>query len=66
MTGTMARDFYEASPFLMLPLVALGLFVFAFVVVCLRAMAIGRGGADQRARLALDDELSIDPPEVRP
>ncbi len=55
MTGMMARDFYEASPFLLLPLVALGLFVFAFVAVCIRAILLGRQGADEQARLALDD-----------
>lgn len=55
MTGMMARDFYEASPFLLLPLVALGLFVLAFGAVCIRAILLGHQGADEQAQLALDD-----------
>ena len=59
--GAFARDFYEASPYLLLPISALGLFGAAFIAVTIRAMLLGSAGADQRARIALEDDVSKAP-----
>ena len=56
--GAMARDFYEASPFLLLPIVALMLFIVAFLAVAIRTMALGKDASDERARMVLDTEDS--------
>ena len=53
--GAMARDFYEASPYLLLPIVALALFGCAFLAITIRTFMIKRSVVDERALLALDD-----------
>jgi len=56
MTGFMARDFFGASPLLVLPIVALILFAVVFVFIALRAVRMDRGEVDERAHLALEGE----------
>ena len=53
--GAMARDFYEASPYLVLPIAALALFFLAFVMVSVLTLAMRKGDVDARAQLALSD-----------
>ncbi len=53
--GAMARDFYEASPYLALPIIALVLFGFAFLAITVRTFATSRKTAEEQARLALQD-----------
>lgn len=57
--SAMARDFYEASPFLLLPLVALALFGGAFIAICWRTIRLGSEGADAQSRIALNDGESV-------
>ncbi|MFT5355300.1 MAG: hypothetical protein ACI9KE_002516 [Polyangiales bacterium] len=53
--GRMARDFYEASPYLALPIAALAIFLLAFLMVSLLTLSMRKGDAEDRARLALSD-----------
>lgn len=53
--GAMARDFYEASPYLALPIVALTIFILAFLMVSTLTLSMRKGDADERANLALSD-----------
>jgi cbb3-type cytochrome oxidase subunit 3 len=55
-TGFMAREFFGASPLLVLPIVALVLFAVAFIALALRTARMDRGEVDERARLALEGE----------
>lgn len=54
MTGYMAREFFQMSPLLILPIVALLLFVGLFVVLFVRTMRMP--GVDESARLPLEDD----------
>ncbi len=51
--GTIAREFFRASPVLFYPLLALGLFILVFVLVSVRAWL--RGANDPAALLPLED-----------
>lgn len=65
--GAMARDFYEASPYLALPIAALAIFFLAFLMVSMLTLSMGKGDVDDRAQLALSDgqPLSNDQREER-
>lgn len=65
--GAMARDFYEASPYLALPIAALAIFFLAFLMVSILTLSMGKGDVDDRAQLALSDgqPLSNDQREER-
>lgn len=65
--GAMARDFYEASPYLALPIAALAIFFLAFLMVSMLTLSMRKGDVEDRARLALSDgePLSNDPSKDR-
>lgn len=56
MTGFMAREFFGASPLLVLPIAALLLFALVFVAIAIRAVRMDREEIDERAHLALEGE----------
>lgn len=59
MTGYMAREFFQSSPLLLLPILALILFVALFSVLVIRTMRMR--GVDEAAHLPLsDDHLSLE------
>ena len=54
MTGYMAREFFQTSPLLALPIIALVLFVVLFVFVSIRTVRMRN--VDEAARLPLEDD----------
>jgi hypothetical protein len=56
MLGYMASEFFASSPVLLLPIIALGLFVVAFTVLTVRTMRRPRAEIDALAALPLDGE----------
>ncbi len=54
MTGYMAREFFQTSPLLVLPIVALLLFVTLFLVLFVRTMRLR--GVERAAQLPLEDD----------
>lgn len=65
--GAMARDFYEASPYLALPVAALAIFFLAFLMVSVLTLSMRKDDLEDRAQLALSDgqTLSNDQSEER-
>ena len=55
MTGSMAREFFGASPLLALPILALLIFAVVFVLLAVRTLRLRQSEVDQRARIALDE-----------
>tara|TARA_B100001750_G_scaffold146355_1_gene116908 strand:+ start:651 stop:839 length:189 start_codon:yes stop_codon:yes gene_type:complete len=55
-TGFMAREFFGASPILILPVVALVLFAVVFVALAVRAARMDRGEVHDHAQLALQGD----------
>ena len=55
MTGWLAKDFFESSPMLLLPILALLLFVGAFVAIVARTSRMSRGDAAGHANLVFAD-----------
>lgn len=55
-----AKEFFEASPMLVLPVVALILFVTVFLGLSLKTLLMKRGEADRHAHLALEGEGPLD------
>jgi hypothetical protein len=56
----MAFDFFASSPVLVFPLVALALFLFVFLGVCVAAYRLPDSEVSRRARLPLNNEESRD------
>jgi len=58
MLSAIASEYFSHSPFLVLPLVAMGIFLTLFVVMGLRATRLRGRDAERMARLPLeaDDE----------
>ena len=54
--GWFARDFFQTSPMLLYPIVALLIFISIFAVVAVRTMRMKKGDVDAMARLAVGDE----------
>jgi hypothetical protein len=50
----MYRELFESSPLLLLPLVAMAMFMTAFVTIIVRVIANGRAAYDEAARLPLE------------
>lgn len=55
MTGYMAREFFQTSPLLILPVIALVLFVALFVALFVRTMRMREVDAAARLPLSEDD-----------
>lgn len=55
MLGWISSDFFARSPLLILPLVALGLFMFVFISVSLRAWRTQSEMIDTLSKLPFDD-----------
>jgi hypothetical protein len=56
----MAFDFFASSPVLVFPLVALALFLFVFLGVCVAAYRLPESEVSRRARLPFQSEESRD------
>ncbi|MEO0324964.1 MAG: hypothetical protein AAF447_18520 [Myxococcota bacterium] len=56
MTGWLAKDFFASSPMLLLPIVALVLFVGAFLAIVARTSRMSRGDAGHHANLVFGDD----------
>lgn len=56
MLSFMAMDFFRRSPMLMLPMVALAIFMLVFLVVTLRTLLSKAQRYEQMARLPLESE----------
>ena len=54
MTGYMAREFFQTSPLLALPIIALLLFVVLFVFLAVRTVRMR--GVEEAAQLPLEDD----------
>ncbi|MGB8332095.1 MAG: hypothetical protein WCE62_18360 [Polyangiales bacterium] len=54
-----ASEFFEQSPVLLYPLIALLLFFVVFLVVLVRVMRMSATEIDQCARIPLEDELEV-------
>lgn len=63
MLSALASDFFAASPLLMLPVVALILFLAAFTVVTWRALRKKPAELEPIARLPLGDDETENPRE---
>jgi hypothetical protein len=55
MMRQLCSDYFARSPFLMFPMLALGLFVLVFVAVSVRALLARRDDVDRLAALPLSD-----------
>ena len=55
-----ASDFFSESPVLLLPLLALFLFLAVFIAVSVRAARMQRGAVEALARMPLEDQASDD------
>ena len=55
-----ATDFLGQSPLLLLPLLALVLFVFAFVLVMYRVVRMKSSDANRYSRIPLDDQQVVE------
>ncbi len=58
MLGRYAAEFFEKSPALIFPLVALGIFVTVFVVLSIRAVRMDRAQTSDLAQLPFEGEES--------
>jgi cbb3-type cytochrome oxidase subunit 3 len=58
MLSTLASEFFAASPFLLLPVIALFLFLCAFTAVTWRALRKKPAELEPIARLPLADDLA--------
>ena len=56
MTGWLAKEFFEASPMLLLPILALVLFIGAFVAIAIRTARMPGGDVTGRANLVFGGE----------
>ncbi len=56
MISDIASGFFARSPVLVLPLIALGLFMLVFTLTTLRALLGKDAGIEQISRLPLDDD----------
>jgi len=54
-----ATEFFEQSPVLIYPVIALVLFFIVFLVVVVRVMRMKASEADLRARIPLEEELEV-------
>jgi hypothetical protein len=54
-----ASEFFENSPVLLYPLLALALFFIVFLVVIVRVMRMKTSDADQYARIPLEEESEV-------
>jgi cbb3-type cytochrome oxidase subunit 3 len=54
-----ASEFFEQSPMLLYPVIALVLFFIVFLGVLVRVMRMKASEADQRARIPLEEELEV-------
>jgi cbb3-type cytochrome oxidase subunit 3 len=54
-----ASEFFEQSPMLLYPVIALVLFFIVFLGVFVRVMRMKASEADQRARIPLEEELEV-------
>ena len=54
-----ASEFFEQSPMLLLPVIALVLFFIVFLVVVIRVMRMKPSEADHCARIPLEEELEV-------
>jgi len=54
-----ASEFFEQSPVLLYPVLALVLFFIVFLVVVIRVMRMKAAEADLCARIPLEDELEV-------
>ncbi|HEX7478073.1 MAG TPA: hypothetical protein VF331_09725 [Polyangiales bacterium] len=55
MLQTFSADYFARSPLLLLPVIALGLFMLVFVVVTLRALFARNADVAHMAQLPLED-----------
>lgn len=56
MLSWMATDYFDKSPVLIFPMIALFLFMGAFTVIVVRAMLKRRAEIERMARLPLEDD----------
>ena len=54
-----AAEFFSQSPALLLPILALVLFVSVFLVIVIRAMRMSASEVDHNARIPLEEELEV-------
>lgn len=54
-----AAEFFEQSPLLLYPLIALVLFFTVFLVVVIRVVRMKASEADHYARMPLEEELEV-------
>ena len=54
-----ASEFFEQSPVLLYPVIALVLFFIVFLVVVIRVMRMKASEADLCARIPLEEELEV-------
>ena len=55
----LASDFFSQSPALLLPLLALVLFIIVFLFIVVRAMRMSASEADENARIPLEEESEV-------
>lgn len=54
-----AAEFFSQSPALLLPILALVLFVTVFLFIVVRVMRMSASEVDRNARIPLEDELEV-------
>jgi cbb3-type cytochrome oxidase subunit 3 len=54
-----ATEFFEQSPVLLYPVLALLLFFIVFLVVVVRVMRMKASDAEKRAQIPLEEELEV-------
>ncbi len=59
MTGWLAKEFFASSPMLLLPVLALVLFVGAFLAIVARTSRMSRGDAAGHANLVFGDGADV-------
>lgn len=59
MIGWLVKEFYGQSPMLVLPKIALFIFLTVFVVITIRTLFMKRSEVERQARLPLEDDDGI-------